>query len=358
MLLFLCCVVVSRYFNATAQRVQTLSLGGRAPIAVSFIAPSNDSAAAPSRRGEGAATRAAAATAANGAEEGGSALRVNLQACNSTDRSASDGVLHILSFVDDNVIGVGDGGGGGGGGGVGSVGGGSDGAEDSDGDGRSVGDGIYLGSERFDGDNGGATDGNNGGDGDSAANGVGDGGVGAGVGKNEVGGRVGDGVGDGVGGGVSGGIDGVDGAGVLVPDVLELTYAFGFRKTYEAIIFAANGAEAAEKTSGVTSGSAATVPGDALGDVSATALAAAGTRTAAGVGEGAGAGAETEGGEDAPPVSASRGDAPKMTVADALRGAEAHTLLAVADSDTEQAASRTISLGSSEGSGSSAATLR
>lgn len=80
-----------------------------------------------------------------------------------------------------------------------------------------------------------------------------------------------------------------DGAGVLVPDVLELTYAFGFRKTYAAII-AGDTNTADEKENGAEniSSTKKTVMEDIL----------------------------TEG----------------STMADVLRGSTAHTLLAVEDS--------------------------
>lgn len=250
--------------------------------------------------GGGAEAATATRGVGAGARAGGGTLRVNLQACSSTDRSASDGVLHVLSFVDDGdgYDAAADGGSGGGGG-----------------DGSSVGDRSPVGS----GSSVGIDDDN------SAAGGEGNGGISG-----------------------SSGMDGVDGAGVLVPDVLELAHAFGFRKMYEAVVSAAAADKAAERTmdvslfsTGPTRGDA---PGDAPGDRSAAAAAAEGLREEVKAGP--------EGEEAAPPVSRLRGDPPRMAVADALRGPAAHTLLAVADSGMEQAASRT------ERSGLSAATLR
>ncbi|CAM9554062.1 unnamed protein product, partial [Scytosiphon promiscuus] len=99
-------------------------------------------------------------------------------------------------------------------------------------------------------------------------------------------GGVGGGGGGGGSGSGAGGLGGSTAAGVLVPDVLQLTYAYGFRDTYAAIL-AAGSTPAALASSG--RGIAADA---ALADVGAS---------------------------------------ENVTVADALRGRAAHTLLAVAD---------------------------
>lgn len=182
----------------------TLALGGLAPIAVKFISANDTDTDA-----DGSASPAAAAVAtaldrvaAMPVKSGRGTLRVNLQTCSSTDTSASNGVLHILSSPDG---------------------------------------------------------------GDDAS--------------------------------VRGSGDDDDGTGVVVPDVLELAHAFGFRKTYEAIV-------------------AASSDGSESGAGFAPAAAAPAAETA--------------------PVPTTGGTAGKggatTTVADALRGPAAHTLLAVGDS--------------------------
>lgn len=208
-----------RYFNASSRRMPTLALGGLAPIAVSFISANDTDTDA-----NGSATPAAAAAAAATASDriaampvgsGTGILRVNLQTCSSTDTSASNGVLHILSSLD------------------------------------------------------GGDDASLGGSGDDD-----------------------------------------DGAGAVVPDVLELTYAFGFRKTYEAIVAASSdGAE-----SGVGFAPAAVAPAAETAAVPTT------------------NGTADEGGAT-------------TTIVDALRGPAAHTLLAVGDSRLGNA----ISLGATVG---------
>lgn len=128
------------------------------------------------------------------------------------------------------------------------------------------------------------------------------------------GGRGGDGSGSGVGG--------VAGAGVLVPDVLELTYAFGFRRTYEAIIDAAAATDAATPPGVAAGGDTADSPlantvGGEAADVAAAVVATVG-----------------KGGK------AARSWAPRgenSTVADALQGSAGHTLLVVRDSRVSRA---------------------
>lgn len=175
----------------------TLALDGLAPIAVSFVS-ANDT-----DRGGVDCSPSPAAPAATAGGSGGGTLHANLQTCSSTDTSASNGVLHVLSFL----------------------------AEDDDIDDRSVSGG--------------------------------------------------------------GGSDG-DGSGVMVPDVLELAHAFGFRKTYEAIVTASSGRSGFAPTAAVEAGGTGAVP--------------------------------TTGG------TAGEQRVGATTVADALRGPAAHTLLAVGDS--------------------------
>lgn len=175
-----------------------------------------------------------------GADEG--VLRANLQSCSSIDTSASNGVLHVLEFVDA---------------------GGSEGVEESG-----------LPNERRDFEGGGG----------------------------------------GGGGGKEGGS-----SGVLVPDVLELTYAFGFHKMYEAIV--------------------------AAPDVAAAVTAAADGRMDA-----VARGAESR-------VTGLH-DHGETTVAEALRGSAAHTLLAVRDSLMDGASSRATSGRLLEGGRLSMDTLR
>ena len=187
-----------RYFNESSPPTRTLALDGTAPVAATFIAtpagsaPGRDKAVAAGENTEGTGT-------------GTGVLHVNLQSCSSTDRSASDGVLHVLAFA----------------------------AGDDDGEGLDDGN-----------------SGTGGGLGDDGSSGAG---AGAGAGA---------------------------GSGVLVPDILELTYAYGFRETYEAIVTASS-------ESGFAAG---------------------------------GAGPDKD-------------DAKSASVARALRGRAAHTLLAVADGD-------------------------
>lgn len=223
-----------RYLNASSPPTRTLALDGTAPVAAIFVitppggtatnaglsfsspagggvgvvpgaptaagAGSNTGAIGGAVSGKGSATEAEQREKGNwGAvsvgSEGTGILHVNLQSCSLTDRSASDGVLHVLSFVGGNST-------------------------------HRDGDSTY---------------------------GFDDAGAGA-----------------------------DSSTGVLVPDVLELAYAHGFRETYRAIINA--GAE-----------------------VNADASAAAGV--------------------DGKVVASS------ISVAKALRGRAAHTLLAVADKD-------------------------
>lgn len=139
-----------RYFNESSPPTRTLALGGTAPVAATFItAPATSAHGRPPSRAAtvgGAGEEWVSGTSTNGT---GGTLRVNLQTCSSTDRPASDGVLHVLAFDDgDNARGTYD---------------------------------FLYGDSGSDGSGGSA-------------------------------------------------------AGVLVPDVLELTYAYGFRATYEAIV--------------------------------------------------------------------------------------------------------------------------
>ncbi|CAM9723497.1 unnamed protein product, partial [Ectocarpus sp. 13 AM-2016] len=140
----------SRYFNESSPPTRTLALGRTAPVAATFVTAPATSAYGrlPSRAATvmGAGEGWASGTSTNGT---GGTLRVNLQTCSSTDRPASDGVLHVLAVDDgDNARGTYD---------------------------------FLYGGNSSDGSGGSA-------------------------------------------------------AGVLVPDVLELTYAYGFRATYEAIV--------------------------------------------------------------------------------------------------------------------------
>lgn len=203
-----------RYFNESSPPTPTLALDGAAPVAATFVAASSGSV--PGRDKAAPAPAPARAAFPGGAGSAGT-LHVNLQSCFSTDRSASDGVLHVLAFA----------------------------AGDGDGDG-------------FDHNNSGA--------------------------------GIGDSLGDGGGGDTGSGAGAGAGSGVLVPDVLELTYAHGFRETYEAIVTASS-----------DSGSAA----------------------AAAAGDDAAGGGDDEADKDTVKGASS--------VARALRGRVAHTLLAVAD---------------------------
>lgn len=189
-----------RYFNESSPPTRTLALDGTAPVAATFIAT-------PAGSAPGRDKAVAAGENTGGTGTGTGVLHVNLQSCSSTDRSASDGVLHVLAFA----------------------------AGDDDGEGLDDGN-----------------SGTGGGLGDDGSSGAG---AGAGAGA---------------------------GSGVLVPDILELTYAYGFRETYEAIV-------AASSESGFAAG---------------------------------GAGPDKD-------------DAKSASVARALRGRAAHTLLAVADGDDD-----------------------
>lgn len=115
-------------------------------------------------------------------------------------------------------------------------------------------------------------------------------------------------------------------AGVVVPDVLELTYALGFNKTYHAIVSSAAGIED-EKEKGV-----AIVVGGVDNDaeeIIEAASAVAGDRPATGRGSWDGAFREGMPGGSGNGMAKNKGE---MSVADALRGADAHTLLVVRDS--------------------------
>lgn len=211
----------------------------------------------------GAAEAAAAAAApttdslVGGLPQSVGILRANLQSCSLTDVSASNGVLHVLDYVDpDSLLEE-----------EGAVSGGS-------GPGRNYPGGEYTTSGRHR--------------------------------------RLASGSGDSS--GVRGGGSSI---GVIVPDVLELTYALGFRRTYEAIVSAAESTQAAESEGAVFgAGEEAQRERPIAGGVGVSAAPAGGTEplTTRGV----------------------AGDAvfdreERITVAEALRGEAPHTLLAVRD---------------------------
>lgn len=273
---------VSRYFNASSYRAPTAALHGTAPIAASLAPTSNQTcvaddnlAAARNRRprvtnvdGEdyerSASTRSMGGVwtrAGVGAAPGtvDALLRVNLQVCSSTDISASNGVLHVLAYVDDRherkdtLVDIDDD----------ITGYDGQGEKDIDGDPVSLCDG--------------------------------------------------------------------DGAGVLVPDVLELTYAFGFRQTYEAILAAST------VGAGASSGGRSTI------DSHQTSSNTAGGTTTYDTQQGR-AHANLSGGSGAAGTVAGSGTDPSggegtLSLADVLRGSAAHTLLVVQDTEEEDCGS-------------------
>lgn len=317
---------IHRYLNESSQQLSTLALGGMAPLAATFsdndtrhhyyddlstndehkqfsnvetahstrqhpiqTLPAADKAAAAVPAGqtkqysglgndfvEQKRTEALRANADKSRTSAGT-LRVNLQTCSQTDLSASNGVLHILDYVD------------------------HDGAK------RFAGESS---SQNFDSEANEDAAGNERDQSDPIGNfNGGD--------RNGDGGRGGREVNRAK-------MERPAAAGVIVPDVLELTFALGFRKTYNAIV-SLEAEEDVDEEVGDGAEWSVVQPRDrppspqAMGGVEemAAAVAAAAGRGAIGV---------------RIPGSSGVGKQGNSSVADALRGAEAHSLLVVQDS--------------------------